>query len=153
RRNPQTASTPSPVSPRSLIRDKAVAVESDELPVQIGNLGYEGRDQLPLGPLPDMRGSEGVDDPPIILAVDNGRADAHDGMVDVLREFVAIAARTSASVLPASPLAAAKPWRSGTVSRSQTMTACFHRRSVAQVLGIEETLSFRVLRSAKSIWR
>jgi hypothetical protein len=36
-----------------------------------------------------------------------------------------IASRTSSSVLPASPFAAAKPWRSGTVSRSQTMTLPF----------------------------
>src|SRR5262249_50090092 len=36
-----------------------------------------------------------------------------------------IAARTPASLFPASPLVAAKPRRSGTVSRSQTMTLVF----------------------------
>lgn len=43
-----------------------------------------------------------------------------------------IASRTSSSVLPASPFAAAKPRRSGTVSRSQTMTLPFMRASLAR---------------------
>jgi hypothetical protein len=44
--------------------------------------------QLLLGPLADVRGSEGLDRPMIILAPDDQGADANDRMVDVLRKLI-----------------------------------------------------------------
>jgi hypothetical protein len=68
---------------------EAVTVERHELRVQVGDLADEGRYQLLLGPVADVRGSEGVHRPVVAFGVRYERPDAHDGVVDVLRELVA----------------------------------------------------------------
>jgi hypothetical protein len=68
---------------------EALAVEGDELRVQLGDFADEGRDQLPLGSLPYMWGSQGINCPVIILAVSDKRTDAYDRMIDMLRKLVA----------------------------------------------------------------
>jgi hypothetical protein len=93
---------------------EAVAIERHEPRAQLSDLADEGRYQLLLGPLADVRGSEGLDRPVIILAPSDEGADANDRTVDVLRKLVA----DSFADPPANPFAVAKPRRSGTISRS-----------------------------------
>ena len=52
-------------------------------------LSQNAADQLLLGPLTYVGCTERVHRPVIALAVSDQRADAHDGVVDVLRELVA----------------------------------------------------------------
>ena len=68
---------------------EAVAVEGDELRVQLRDPVDERRDQLLLGPLADVRRAEGVNRPVIGLSVCDEGADADDRVVDVLGELVA----------------------------------------------------------------
>jgi hypothetical protein len=117
---------------------EAVAVKRYEPRVQVGDLADERGDQLLLSSVADVRGSEGVHHPVVAFRVRHECTDAHDGVVDVLGELVPMASRTSSSVLPTRPLAAANPRRSGTVSRSQTMTLPFMGANVAQRTGIEK---------------
>ena len=68
---------------------EGVAVEGDELRVQLRDLVAECGDQLLLGPLTYVGRTQRVHRPMIALAVSDQRADAHNGVVDVLRELVA----------------------------------------------------------------
>jgi len=91
---------------------EAVAVEGNELGAQRRDLVAEGADQLLLGPLAHVGSTDGVHRPMVGLAVCDERSNADDRVIDVLRKLVA----------DRLALAAANPSRSGTVSRSQTMT-------------------------------
>ena len=68
---------------------EAVAVEGDELRLQLSDLVAECADQLLLSPLTYVVCTERVHRPVIALPVSDQRAHAHDGVVDVLRELVA----------------------------------------------------------------
>jgi hypothetical protein len=94
------------------------------------DLVAEGADQLLLSPLAYVGRPERVHRPMIALAVSDERADAHDGVVNVLGKFVA-EGRTNIHLLFSNKvLAAANPPRSGTVSKSHTMTFGFIRNGV-----------------------
>jgi hypothetical protein len=62
---------------------KGRAIESDKLRCQFGNPTNEGRYQLLLGTLANVRGTERAYCPAIISLVSNQSADAEDGMVDL----------------------------------------------------------------------
>jgi hypothetical protein len=68
---------------------KAVAVEGHELRAQLGDFIAERPYQLLLAALSQVRRAQRVQCPAVALAVSNERADAHDGVVDVLGEPVA----------------------------------------------------------------
>jgi hypothetical protein len=72
-----------------------------------------------------VRVSEGLDCRVIVLAVGDQGADADDRMINVLRKLVSDSLADLFVGLPGQPVRGAKPRRSGTVSRSQTMTLPF----------------------------
>ena len=85
-----------------------------------------------------MRRAERVHHPATLLAMRDESADADDRVIDVLWKLSLIFSSTSASVLPIMPFAAAKPRKSGTVSKSQTITCPFMQQSLAQDLKQEK---------------
>ena len=68
---------------------EAVAIERDELRVQLRNLIAECGDQLLLCPLAHVRRADGVHRPMVRLAVRDESTNTDDRVVYVLREFVA----------------------------------------------------------------
>jgi len=93
--------------------------------VQLRDLVAECGDQLLLRPLAHVGGTNSVHRPVILLPVRDERSDADDRVVDVLRELVADRLADFHVRLADKTLAAANPLRSGTVSRSQTITVGF----------------------------
>jgi hypothetical protein len=83
----QPASSPLDPLPESPGAD--TPMETSRLRLQLSDLVAERGNQVLLAPLTDVGRIERVHRPVIALAVSDERADAHDGMVDVLREFVA----------------------------------------------------------------
>jgi hypothetical protein len=81
-----------PIYHRPVPQDRqveAVAVERHQLRLQLGDPVDEGGDQLLLSPLAHMGGADGAHRPVATLSVGDEGADAHDRVVDVLRELVA----------------------------------------------------------------
>jgi hypothetical protein len=68
---------------------EAITIERHELRVELRDLVAESSDQLLFGPSPDVRCTQRVYRPMSAFAVSDERADTHDGVVDLLREFVA----------------------------------------------------------------
>jgi hypothetical protein len=112
----------------AIARDRqveAVPIERHELRAQLSDLADEGGYQLLFGPVADVGRSEGLDRPVVIPAPGQQGADARSNgrcASETRRRWPRGPLRPSS---PASPFAAAKPRRSGTVSRSQTMTLPF----------------------------
>jgi hypothetical protein len=65
------------------------AVEGNELGVHLGDSVDKGRDQLPLGSLPNMRGTEGINDPSVGILMSDQSPNADNRVVDVLWKLVA----------------------------------------------------------------
>src|SRR6516225_2682878 len=113
---------------------EAVAVEGDELGVQLGNLADKGRDQLPLGSLPYMWGSQGINRPVIILAVSDKRTDAYDRMIDMLRKLVTNRCPNLLVCLSSQAIGSGKAAEVGYGLKVPDDDACVHRRPLHKLV-------------------
>jgi hypothetical protein len=111
----------SPISQNGKVERRPV--ESDELRRERRDLVHEGRNQLFLGPLPDVRCPERIHDPATaIVAMGDQRPDTDDRVVDVLGELVPHFGTNFVIALADVAVGGGEALKSGTVSISQTMT-------------------------------